>query len=214
MSRTPFLLALVAGLATTQASAHPHLFVEVGVTVVFEDGKATGVKLDWAYDDFFTLLLLTDLGIDLDGDSVLTPEEEEILNAAVTTWPQDFDGDLEVLQGDAPVTLAGPADHGVSYDNGLITEVHTRPFSEPADSPITIRAYDSSYYVAYTLSGPVQIEGRTDCDVSVIPPDLNEAYSLVDELLYGRPASDVGPEEDFPEVGIAFAETITVTCAD
>jgi len=201
-------------LATTQASAHPHLFVEVGVTVVFEDGKATGVKLDWAYHDFFTLLLLTDLGIDLDGDSVLTPEEEEILNAAVTTWPQDFDGDLEVLQGDAPVTLAGPADHGVSYENGLITEVHTRPFSEPADSPITIRAYDSSYYVAYTLSGPVQIEGRTDCDVSVIPPDLNEAYSLVDELLYGRPASDVGPEEDFPEVGIAFAETITVTCAD
>lgn len=214
MFRAPCLIALLAGLSATQAGAHPHLFVEVGVTVVFEDGMATGVRLDWAYDDFFTLLLLTDLGIDLDGDSVLTSEEEEILAAAVTTWPQDFDGDLDVLNEDAPVALAGPADHGVVFDEGLITEVHTRPFIEPVDGPVTIRAYDSSYYVAYTLSGPVQIEGRTDCDVSVIPPDLNEAYSLVDELLYGRPASDVGPEEDFPEVGIAFAETIMVTCAD
>jgi hypothetical protein len=42
--------------------------------------------------------------------------------------------------------------------------------------------------------------------------DLNAAYSLVDELLYGRPASDVGPDEAFPEVGEAFSDTVVVTC--
>jgi hypothetical protein len=43
-------------------------------------------------------------------------------------------------------------------------------------------------------------------------PDLNAAYSLVDEFLYGRPAADVGAEEQLPEVGLQFAETIFVTC--
>jgi hypothetical protein len=59
----------------------------------------------------------------------------------------------------------------------------------------------------------VNIVGRDDCEVLVAPANLDAAYTLVEELLYGRPASDVGVDEEFPEVGVAFADTIEVTCA-
>jgi hypothetical protein len=73
--------------------------------------------------------------------------------------------------------------------------------------------YDPFYYVAYELIGAVTIKGRDDCEALITPANLDAAYTLVEEVLYGRPASDVGADEEFPEVGVAFADTINVTCA-
>ncbi|MEJ6399347.1 DUF1007 family protein [Yoonia sp. 208BN28-4] len=196
------------------ATAHPHLFVGVGVTVIFDDERPVGVQLDWSYDDFFSLVLTSDLGIDLDGDLVLTDAEVATLTDAVVNWPADFGGDLEVLQGGANVPLDERTNHIVTYENGLVTEAHTRPIGTLPDpsAPFTVRVYDPFYYVSYSLNGPVRFVGRDDCTATVLQPDLNAAYSEVDELLYGRPAADVGAEEDFPPVGILFAETITISC--
>ncbi|SMX39695.1 DUF1007 family protein [Octadecabacter ascidiaceicola] len=197
------------------ATAHPHIFVSVGVTVVYDTDTPVAVRLDWEYDEYFSLLLTTDLGIDADGDLVLSAEEQAILVEAIAAWPEDYNGDLEVSQNGRAATLSGRTQHGVVMESGIIRETHTRPIAALPDpsAPLTVQVYDPFYYVSYSLNGPVKIEGRDDCTASVVEPDLNAAYSLVDELLYGRPASDVGPEEDFPEVGISFAETITITCA-
>ncbi len=207
------LSALALMLTPPPALAHPHIFVGAEVTVDFTSG-APVVRLGWVYDDYFSLLITADLGIDLDGDMQLTPEEVKILTDSVTAWPEDFQGDLEVLQGDTQLALAPKQDHGMTFADGLVTEEHARAVTvADPDAPLTIRVYDPFYYVAYQLAGPVKILGRDDCEAAITPPNLDRAYSLVEELLYGRPASDVGPDEEFPEVGIEFAETITVTCA-
>ena len=207
---TPALFAL---LPHSTAMAHPHIFVGVEVTLIYDGTTPNAVQLNWVYDDYFSLLITTDLGIDLDGDMILTADEERILAEAVTEWPPDFQGDLEVLQGEQPVTLAAKQDHRMEFRNGIVHEIHTRPLADVGDAPLTIRVYDPFYYVAYQLTGPVRIAGRDDCTASITPPDLDRAYSLVEELLYGRPAADVGPDEEFPAVGVEFAETITVICA-
>jgi hypothetical protein len=66
--------------------------------------------------------------------------------------------------------------------------------------------------VAYEISPSIALRGGEGCEVTLRKADLAAAYALVDELLYGRPASDVGPDEAFPEVGEAFADTVIVTC--
>ncbi len=212
------LLALSAAVSLSQvpvAYAHPHLFVGVDVEIIFTDQAPTAVRITWKYDDFFSLLLTSDLGIDLDGDLILDAEEVAILTEAVTDWPADFKGDLEVQQNGRAIALGSRTMHTATYDDGLISETHVRPIldSDLNGAAMTLRVYDPLYYVAYSLNGPITFEGRDDCSATVTPPDLNAAYSLVDELLYGRPASEVGPDESFPEVGIEFAETIDVTCA-
>jgi len=214
MFRFPLAAAFVFAAMPT-AQAHPHLFVGVDVTVIYDGTVPTAVELTWRYDDFFSLLLTSDLGIDPDGDLVLNDAETHILTQSVTSWPEDFSGDLEVKQGDTIITLGPRESHRADYVDGLVVETHVRPIVGRINgqTPLALRVYDPFYYVAYTLNGPVTINGRKGCDTSVIQPDLNAAYSLVDELLYGRPASDVGADENFPQVGAEFAETITISCA-
>ncbi|MBR2656354.1 MAG: DUF1007 family protein [Loktanella sp.] len=204
-----------AMLLPVPALAHPHVFVDVEMAVVFQPNGEVAVRLDWVYDAYFSMLVTSDLGIDMNGDLQLTPEEQALLDEQIAAWPPDFDGDLEVLQGDRTMQLGPKRDHAMVYRDGLLRETHLRPVAQVADrnAPLTILPYDKTYYIAYSLAGNVRIEGRDDCEASVIPADLNAAYSLVDELLYGRPASDVGPDEEFPEVGRSFADTVVVTCA-
>ena len=207
------ILSSAMTLLPTMAVPHPHVFVTVDVTLVYENDQPTAVRLEWVYDEFFSLLLTSSLEVDLDGDGILEAADVEKLAQAVTEWPSDYKGDLEVKQAGELMALGAKFDHRMTYADGIVTEVHSRPVINANDAPLTIRVYDPFYYVAYELAGPVTIEGRDDCTALITHPDLNRAYSLVDELLYGRPASDVGADEEFPEVGIEFAQTINVTCA-
>lgn len=210
----PTVLAFVSCLAATPALSHPHVFINVDLTLTYTDGLPSGVTVAWVYDDYISLLITSDLGLDLDGDLQLTPEEEAILAGAAADWPEDFNGDLEVLFGDAPITLEPRIDHTLTFDNGIVREVHTRPITVPdSETPLTIRTYDPFYYISYDLIGPLTILGRDDCTADITRPDLNKAYAMAEELLYGRAASDVGADEDFPEIGVQFAETIVVQCA-
>lgn len=208
--------ALLVCVPTTPALAHPHIFVDVSVAVIFDDDNAAAVRLTWTYDSYFSLLLTTDLGIDLDGDAILSAEEAEILSASVLAWPDGYEGDLEVLQGGRSTALGPRVDHTVSFDGGVVQEVHTRPLIAGVDHsiPLEIRTYDPGHYVAYDVTGSITIEGRDGCVSALIAPDLVTANARVAELLDGQSASEVGPEEAFPEVGNLFAQTVTITCSD
>ena len=209
-------LPLVAVMVLpTTLPAHPHIFVEAQVTVVFAEDGGLGIKLDWFYDDLFSLLVTTDLGIDMDGDLILTAAEQQLLDEQITAWPPDYTGDLEVSQNGAVLSLADKQDHRMTYVDGLFHEAHLRPLPALADpdAPLQIRVYDPSFYTAYDLRRPVLIEGRDDCTAEVIAADIDAAYALAESLLDGKDPSAVGPDEYFPEIGDAFADTIVVTCA-
>lgn len=211
-----FCIPLVAGLALpVVVSAHPHVFVEAQVTVVFDEAGGVGVKLDWFYDDFFSLLVTSDLGIDLDGDLMLTSEEQQLLDDQITAWPPEYAGDLEVKQAGQVLALAEKQLHNMTYADGLFHESHLRPVAAIPDptAPLQIRVFDPDFYTAYTLRPPVLIEGRDDCTAEVLAADIDAAYAMAETLLEGRSASDVGPDEYFPKIGDAFADTIVVTCA-
>jgi polyphosphate kinase len=143
----PFLAALAMPLAAT---AHPHVFVEAQVTVIFSADGAVSVKLDWLYDDLFSLLVTSDLGIDMDGNLVLTAAEQALLDDQIVAWPPEYAGDLEVSQGDEILMLAEKQDHSMTYVDGLFHEAHVRPIAGLADPavPLQIRVYDPSFYTA------------------------------------------------------------------
>ena len=213
--RRPLALLLALGPALP-AVAHPHVFVEAQVALVVDaQNRLVAVDLSWTYHEYFSLLLTADLGVDLDGDGVLTGADEAALAAGVLDWPADFTGDLQVTAGGTPLALSAPEAQSVAYENGVVIERHRRPLVEPVptEEAVAVQVFDPFYYVAYTIVGETRIEGGTNCAATYEAADLNAAYALVDELLYGRPASGVGPMEEFPEVGNAFADTIRLTCA-
>ncbi len=210
----PLTLTLIALVCLpTSLVSHPHVFVAASVRVVFDHAGGVAVHLDWQYDDFFSLLVTSDLGLDMDGDLVLTAEEQALLDTEIAAWPPDYAGDLEVMQGEAVLPLGEKFDHSMVYQEGVFTERHARPVEGVmADAPLLIRVYDPAFYTAYDLTGPVTVEGRDDCMVEIIRADLDAAYALAESLL-GGPMDAQGPDDYFPAIGDAFADTIQITCA-
>lgn len=194
-------------LAVPVAQAHPHVFVETGLTLVADDaGRLIGVEVSWTYDDFYSLLLLEDLGLDPDGDGVLSADELARLEGFDLQWIDGYLGDLYLTAGEAPVELGRPESRGTQVVEGRIVTRHFRAFA-PQDGAVVVKAYDPTFYTAYDLNGGVTVpEG---CSLSIQPADLDKAYTMVEEALYANPAL---PDDDYPEVGEAFADTVLVSC--
>lgn len=208
--------ALALCLIPAPLAAHPHVFVEASVGLVFDGAALIGVRLTWTYDDFFSLLLTEDLGVDPDGDMILSPAELAMVEASVLDWPADYGGDLEVTGPGGVLPLGARTEAQVAVEQGRIIESHVRLLAEPVmpgAQGVAVQVYDPFYYVAYQVVGEIVFEGTEDCAAAYTPADLDAAYALLDELLYGRPASEVDLEGNFPMVGVVFADTVTVTCS-
>ncbi|MBV7408904.1 DUF1007 family protein [Maritimibacter sp. DP1N21-5] len=202
-------LASAIALPATMVAAHPHVFVDTKLRVVVgDDGVFQGVEVQWTYDDFYSLLLLTDYGLDNDGDGRLTENELRRLDGFDLQWIAGFEGDSYALRNGKTVKLGKPQGRGTSVEAGRITTVHFRPAKATADG-LVLKAYDPTFYTAYDLIGPVAVEGP--CNAAIQPADLDAAYTLVEELLYATPSAEV--EDAYPEVGEAFADTVTLSCS-
>lgn len=189
--------------------AHPHVFVDVALK--FQDdgrGNLTGVEVTWSYDEFFSLLILADMKLDPDGDSVLTEEELQRLKGFdLVEWPEGFEGDLYIHAGARKITLDHPAPTGIAFEAGRIIATHARSFGPVAANGLRVEAYDPTYYVAHSLKGPIILP--KDCSYAIVAPDLDAAQEEFRQLL-----SELSAEADTTgiDVGGTYAEKMTITC--
>ena len=215
MSPALRLIALVVPLAlAVPAGAHPHIFVEAGLRVLVDArGNATGVEVTWEYDEFYSMVTFEDLGLDGDYDGVLKAEELAALDGFDLDWIPGYEGDLYLETRSGPVDLGPPEGRGVTVREGRIRSTHFRPLTPPVPAAgLVLRAYDPGFYTSYTLGLGVGLAGAAAerCRADVTPPDRAEADARLAALLDEMTATEV--EADFPAVGAAYAETVTIRC--
>ncbi|MDO6586519.1 DUF1007 family protein [Salipiger sp. 1_MG-2023] len=197
-------------LPASGAFAHPHIFVDTALEVALNEAQqVTGVTVSWAYDEFFTLLLFEDMGLDPDGDGVLSDAEmEELQGFELANWPLDYAGDLYLFAGDEAVELGRPEARGVTLTDGRIQSDHYRPLLAPSPADgLRIAQYDPTYYIAYTLSRGVTVQGA--CEAIVTDPDLDETARAMQQELANI------PEDGFTELlaGHLYAQDVRIVCA-
>lgn len=210
------ILAGVAALVAPPVLAHPHIWIDAGVEVIFDaKGRATALRLTWVYDDFYSLLLVEERGLDADHDGNATPEETAALQGFDMNWQPGFSGDTYLLSDDAPVALGAPEGWTAAYRGGRLTSTHLRRIEPPValDKPLKVQVYDPGFYSAYTIaSDPVFTPALpAGCTAQVFEPDRDAA----DERLLAALAeygADEDVEADFPAVGAAFSEEVRITC--
>lgn len=215
MRRILTSLALACGLATP-AQSHPHVFVDTGLELIFDDtGLLAAVRVTWAYDELFSLLITEDMGLDGDYDGVLTPEEKTKLTGFDMDWPDWFEGDLFLMVGDQKMPMSGPMEITADFTQSRIFTTHVRALDqriEVGDDPVIFQVYDPGYYTAYEVSLTNRITGRDDCEAKVFGPDMDAAMQeLQDALAEFAPSEDL-EEVGWPAVGASFAEEVRVTC--
>jgi len=213
--RTPLALLLLC-LAPGVALAHPHVFIDAGLDVHLDgQNRVTAVRVTWSYDDFYSLVTIQDRDMDRDGDGRLTEAELDELARTDVDWDEGFPGDILLESGGGEVALDRPTAFTARYEDGRLITSHLRALSVPVDvsaRPLIARIFDPTFFVAYDVTLPITVDKAPGCAIARVPADLDAAYTLVEELLYG-PQSQTYGEDDYPEVGAAFADTLTIACA-
>lgn len=214
--RIGLALALGLALGAAPARAHPHIFIDSGIETIFDaQGQVTALRISWSYDDFYSLLAIADRGMDLDGDSLLTPEEQAQLAGFDMNWDADYDGDLYVIHQGAPVAMGRPQEPTARYENGIITSTHLRKLATPlvlGAEGLVVQVYDSGYYTAYSINAETALTGApAGCAAQVFEPDLDAADQALQEKLQEYTA-DQDVEAEFPAVGAVFADEVRITC--
>ncbi|WP_374308854.1 DUF1007 family protein [Dongia sp.] len=161
------------------AHAHPHVFIDNRLTFFLADGKVSGFRTDWRFDEIFTEDLLSQY--DSDGDRQFSPAESEQLKAG--TLPN-----LAAFRYFTYVYLAGkdlgkmePADFKADITDGAARFVFTYRLPHPINprqETIAVSIYDQEYYVEVLLAqqSPVEVEGGSAGCGAKVADDPEHAY--------------------------------------
>ncbi len=216
--RTMAVAALLAA-APALAAAHPHVFIDTGIEVIFdEDGHAVAVQVVWVHDEFYTMLSLDDFGMDPEFTGTVTEAERDELAAIYSNWDEGFNGDLRTLLDGRELALGGPTRVVADVQDARLVIAHRRIFDTPVEvggRELVLRVYDPTFFISYTIASDPVLQGRDDCTAEVWGPDWEAAdarlQDALDELLAdGADWSQI--EADFPAVGADFAEEVRIRC--
>ena len=216
MRKHRLVLAVVSSLISGGAAAHPHVFIDTQFDLVIEDGKLIAVRIDWAYDAFYSMLLIEERELDADRDGLPEQERLDAFAGQDVDWEAGFPGDFLVTRNGTEVALARPVDHAARFEEERIITSHTRFLETPfavADEDVVARSYDPTYFVAYAVPGSPGVLGRDDCRLERAEADTEAAQDEYGEKLAAVDMhEDPFKEVELPDIGILFADSFTLTC--
>ncbi|RJK99224.1 DUF1007 family protein [Paracoccus aestuarii] len=218
MTLRPTLAAVTMAALPSGALAHPHVFIDAALSLVYDDqGRLSEVAVEWEYDDFYSFLIIEDMGLDPDGDGVLTPEEQAAIQDFDADWEEGFDGRLYLGVEGRRVALQAPRDFGADYRDGRLVSRHVRPLAAPLDGalPLLVQVYDPEFYVQFAIPDTPVIQGA-DCAADLRPGDpfaSADAYArAVADALDSGIATEAEQEMLVVDIGSIGADAVHVQC--
>ena len=212
-------LALTVAPAALPVLAHPHVFIDTGLEVVFDaEGRLAAVQVVWVYDAFYTMMALDDYGMDPEFTGSVTDAERAELAAIYSNWDEGFHGDLHPKLDGAPLRLSGPRAVVADVQDERLVIAHRRVFEDLPEigaGELVLAVYDPTYFTAYSIVGTPEVRGRADCVVEIWGPDweaANETLMAALDEMYAAGADMWEIEADFPAVGAEFAEEARLRC--
>ncbi|KQX40009.1 hypothetical protein ASD04_05010 [Devosia sp. Root436] len=205
------LLSLVA-----PAMAHPHIFIDARVTVVFDgNGAVAGLRHAWTFDSAFSAWMVQ--GLDTNGDRETSPEEMQDLADENMVGLTDYGFYTYAGEGDALMAFTPAGDQRMVYEDGRVTLRYSADAVTPmpVSGRFELAVYDPEYYVAigFADASDVTLENApASCAAVLEPPKPMDPE--VEQRLYA-----LGPEvlQLPPDLAAAMRGTqglIVVTCGD
>ena len=197
MKRFALLLPLL--LWSIPARAHPHVMVNMASEVIFEDGKVTGIRHHWTFDDMYSAFVTANLG--QDGKDPTSAELQPVAQTNVESL-KEFDYFTVPKMNGKKAVFGAPKDYSMTFDGKEKTATlhFTLPLAEAMQSKLFVfQIYDPSYFVAFAFDKgePVKLLGAPQgCSLSVSKPralDSEESKKLNESFFSGlSPGSDFG----------------------
>ena len=134
-------LAAFLGFAMP-AGAHPHVWVTVETTVLFDKGSVSGFRHKWTFDELYTAMAVE--GLDTNKDGIYSREELAELAKVNIEGLAEFQYFTQARLGNAPLAFEAPKDYWLDYgdkvadplaDKQSPVEILPRAGSAAAETP-------------------------------------------------------------------------------
>ena len=146
-------VALTVSLAATEARANPDVWVETTIAVAFDDQRVSGLRISWAFDDFYSAHAIRTY--DLDRDGTLNSLEVNGLRAETFDPLSPADYYVHVWSGERKRDGVD-ADQFTARIEGtkLVYEfsVALTPPLDPKNDPMTVSLFDRDNLVDFNFS--------------------------------------------------------------
>jgi len=218
-------VSVCAALAATKASAHPHVWVTMQETILYDKGNITGLRQSWTFDEMYTQQAIE--GLDKNGDGKFDREELKELAQVNIDGLKEFDYFTYAKVGTNPLKFSPPVDYWLDYtDKGILTLHFTLPLEKPIEAVtpgFNFAVFDPSYFIAfdYAETDPVKLGANapTGCKAAVHEPEENSDTQRLNDAFSNALGKDGqqgagGPMGDGGTVSIGSGgTTVTVDCA-
>ncbi len=215
MRRIILALAVVIGALTTAALAHPHIFVDAKVRVIFNaNGEVAGIHHEWTFDEAMSAWQIQ--GLDTDNDGTVTRAEMQELADENMVGLSQYYFYTFAGEGDESLTFVDGTNASFDYQNGRTTLAFDIAVETPyrIKDTLELAVNDPEYYVAITTPdlNAVSLDGAPEgCVASLQPP--RELDPGVAERLYalGPDVTELPPDLANAMRGVQGA--ILIKCA-
>jgi ABC-type uncharacterized transport system substrate-binding protein len=148
------LVSLIFAVAVlVPAFAHPHVFINNRMTVLFEDGKLKGISFRWTFDEMFSAMILTDFKPDA-GGSFGAKAAGSIKTGAFDNL-ENYHYFLAFSVGNKPLKKIQVQQFTPSVvEGGKLVYAFFVPLNLPVtaqEQAVRVTVYDDSYYVAFDV---------------------------------------------------------------
>lgn len=211
--RTVLLFLAASAALSGAAAAHPHVFVTSRSQIVYQpDGKVTGVRQAWTFDDMFSSFATQ--GLDADKDGKLSREELQPLAQTNVDSLKEFDYFTFAKLAGKKLLFRPPTDYWLDYNGTVLTLHFFLPLNAPQDQgrkPLAVEIYDPTYYVAFEMAedDPAIAVGSPGCAVDVVRPRPPDATQTANALKLDQADFNAMMGDGF---GSQFANRILVNC--
>jgi len=167
------LAAFVALAVAAPAWAHPHVWVTMRTEIVYApDGKITGIRHAWSFDDMFSTFATQ--GLESKEKGKFTREELAPLAKVNVDSLKEFDYFTYATADGKKAELAEPAPgYWLDYAGEVLTLNFTLPFKKPVSAKeLKVEIYDPTIFVDFSFAKekPAQIVGAPKCKLDVVLP--------------------------------------------
>lgn len=184
---------LTAGLA----EAHPHVWIDSYVRVIFdENDHVVALEIDWRFDEFYSIFAIE--GLDKDGDGKLAEAELRPLAELNITSLESYRYFTYVTVDGTDAAYGEVREYSSSFaeEEGILSLRFVLPLTVPVDprqAELSFTSYDPSFYISIEPRRQDAIElsdGAPEvCEVLMTRGAETETLNFSDADLFGNAQS-------------------------
>lgn len=201
-------------IAVRQAAAHPHVWVNVETTVLYDKRDVIGFQHRWTFDDMYTAMAIQ--GLDKNQDGVFAREELAELAQVNMDGLKEFGFFTVARLKGQPVKLGSPKEYWLEHKDGVLALHFTLPLAEPVSAQtdgFEFAVYDETFFIAFDLAkdNPIRLsDAPAGCTAKVggSEKELAELQRLNDA--FGGQLTAGNANEG---TGLGYASMIHLSCA-